>query len=172
MTAERRHGRLHDVMREVARFWTVLWYVAFGLVYAHFDTSAPWWLVVFITLSIGTGALLGIGIVLVVGAGAWHSLWRSHGNTYPPDWLSRPLGRPEGYENYLRWTREQWVHRLRDDVPNLSPGERAEIMAMLREASEEHAAMLRAMLEDELEDETRAEILTELRKHDELGGDD
>jgi hypothetical protein len=42
-------------------------------------------------------------------------------------------------------------------------------MAMLREASEEHAAMLRAMLEnDDLEGETRAEILTELRKHDEL----
>jgi hypothetical protein len=49
MSAERRHGRTREVLREVARFWGILWYVAFGLVLAHFDTSAPWWAVVFIT---------------------------------------------------------------------------------------------------------------------------
>jgi hypothetical protein len=109
--------------------------------------------------------------VAVAGA-ASHSLWRRYALTYPPDWLSRLVGQPLGYENYERWTREQWFRRLCDDVRNLSSDERAEIMAMLREASGEHAAMMRAMLEDdELEDETRAEILRELRNDDELGGE-
>jgi hypothetical protein len=156
-------------MREVARWWTVPAYVVFGLVLAHFDTSAPWWAVVFLTLSAGTAAIAAAWITLALAAAAWHSLWRQYGLTYPPDWLSRLTNRPLGYENYERYTREQWFRRLRDEVRKLSSDERAEIMAMLREASEERAAMLRAMLEDdELEGDGRAAILRELRKDDEL----
>ena len=50
-------------------------------------------------------------------------------------WLSRLTDRPLGYENYERYTREQWFRRLRDEIRKLSSDERAEIMAMLREAS-------------------------------------
>lgn len=84
MSTQRRHGRPRKVMREVARWWAVPTYVAFGLVLAHFDTSAPWWAVVLITLSAGTGAMLGAAITLGLAATVGHSLWRRYGLTYPP----------------------------------------------------------------------------------------
>jgi hypothetical protein len=136
MSAERRHGRRRHVMREVARWWAIPAYVAFGLVFAHFDTSAPWWAVVFITLSVGTVAFLGAAMTLGMAATAWHSLWRRYGHTYPPDWLSGLVGQPLGYENYLRWTREKRFLRLRDELRELSSEERAEILDELREDDE------------------------------------
>ena len=126
MTSPRR------LAREAARFWTIPVYVAFGLVLAHFDTSAPWWAVVFITLSVGTVAILGACVTLAVAGAAAHSLWRRYGLTYPPDWLSKMVGRPLGYENYLRVTRETRLLRLRDELRQLSSEERTAALEVLR----------------------------------------
>ena len=94
MSTGRRHVSSRKVMREVARWWAVPVYVAFGLGLAHFDTSAPWWAVVLITLSAGTGAMLGAAFTLGLAATALHSLWRHYGHhirlTGFPGWSANP----------------------------------------------------------------------------------
>ena len=137
MTAGRRRARQREVVREVARFWTIPAYVAFGFGLAHFDTRAPWWGLVLLTLVLGTVAIAGVWMALWGTAAAMHSLWRTHGYTYPPDWLSRLLDRPVGYEEYMRWVSETRLRRLQDEIRNLPSQECDELLSVLRDDERE-----------------------------------